>query len=479
VDQDNFLFASELKAFKKHPAFKNELDMTSVEVFLKYGYIPQERTIYRNVSKVLPGSILKYRLGEKSSIQIRPYWNIPKFSQKNDLNDQVCLEQLDALLVKAVQSQMHSDVPLGAFLSGGVDSSTVVSIMQESSTNRIKTFSIGFDDPRWNESHHARRIAEYLGTDHTEQILTGQDLFETVPVISDIFDEPFADGSQIPTLLVSRLAKTKVTVSLSGDGGDELFAGYDRYYWAKKLSEIPLHQLGAYLLKVLGQPGIQLLGLFDEKIRNKITPARVEHLQETLGRPDLKGIYDALLSQWRGRAPLKGLGEGSSFSLSNLQTQSSQGMDWMMGVDLVTYLPDDILVKVDRAAMSCSLETRVPLLDHRVVEYVVGLPLGMKYREGKSKWLLREVLKKRVPTELWDRPKMGFGVPIDTWLRGPLESWARDLLDPSLLSRQGILDSDVIQKTWQRHLSGKYDYSGRLWYLLMFQAWLLREEQSA
>ena len=380
---------------------------------------------------------------------------------------------------------MMADVPLGAFLSGGVDSSTIVALMQSQSSRQVKTFSIGFHEQGYNEAEHAKAVAQHMGTDHTELYVTSQQAMEVVPHLPLLYDEPFADSSQIPTYLVSQLARKHVTVSLSGDGGDELFCGYTRYTGAEalwnKLSRLPsaLRHAGAGLLKAMPAAGLNELGaLVSSKPRWSRLGDRLQKGADLMGSRSLEDLYRGMVSNWKAPAEVV-LGAREPATLlggRNPELARLSGVERLMALDLLTYLPDDILTKVDRAAMGVSLETRVPLLDHRVVEFAWSLPQDYKLRRDTSglstKWALRQVLYRYVPQALIERPKMGFAVPIDIWLRGPLRGWAEDLLDESLLKRQGFFDPVPIRQKWAEHLSGHRNWQHALWSVLMFQAWL-------
>ena len=401
------------------------------------------------------------------------------------------VEALDNLLSHAVGQQMIADVPLGAFLSGGIDSTTIVALMQAQSSRPVRTFTIGFHEAGYNEAEHAKAVAKHLGTDHTELYVTPQQAMEVIPRLANLYCEPFSDSSQIPTFLVSQLARQNVTVSLSGDGGDELFGGYNRYLKAsnlnKKLSRFPVG-LRNFL------PG--LITRISPKVWNRVSSPILPLLKRRFNSADIGNklhlgadmlkarshseveFYHFLVQHWTNSSELV-LGTtnmSSVISDPSLQPQADNFFHQMMALDTLTYLPDDILTKVDRAAMGVSLETRVPLLDHRVVEFAWRLPLDYKVRNGEGKWPLRQVLYKYVPQELMNRPKMGFGVPIESWLRGPLRDWAEALLSESRLRQEGYFNPSPIRQKWDEHLSGKYDWEYHLWNILMFQAWLEENE---
>jgi len=486
---DVFLFGSELKALKAHPAFRAEIDRDALTLFLRHNAIPAPYSIYLGIYKLPPGTFLQLHAGQKDARPVA-YWSARSVAEAGQRNlfrgsDAEAVTELERLLGQAVGGQMVADVPLGAFLSGGIDSTTIVALMQAQSARPVKTFTIGFNEAGYNEAEHAHAVARHLGTEHTELYVMPQDAIDVIPGLSAVYDEPFADSSQIPTCLVSRLARQHVTVSLSGDGGDELFGGYNRYFWARniwrKLGWAP-RPLRAALAGVMTTVPPALWNTAFQKLEQWL-PARLRYanpgdklhkVAEILAVRSPEEIYLGLVSHWKNPAQLV---PGSHEPLT-LLTDPGQQVDLpdfehrMMYLDTVTYLPDDILTKVDRAAMYVSLETRVPLLDHRVVEFAWGLPLHMKIRHGHGKWLLRQVLHRHVPQSLMDRPKMGFGVPIDQWLRGPLKPWAAALIEPARLIREGIFDPAPIQRKWLEHQAGTRNWAYYLWDVLMFQAWM-------
>lgn len=486
---ETFLFGSELKALKAHPAFCSEIDRDALTLFLRHNAIPAPYSIYQGIHKLPPGAYLQLHAGQKDA---RPtaYWSARSVAEAGQRNlfrgsDAEAVTELERLLSQAVNGQMMADVPLGAFLSGGIDSTTIVALMQAQSTRPVKTFTIGFNEAGYNEAEHAHAVARHLGTEHTELYVTPQDAMDVIPSLSAIYDEPFADSSQIPTCLVSRLARRHVTVSLSGDGGDELFGGYNRYFWARslwrKLGWMP-RPLRAALAGVLTTLPPASWNMAFHKLEQWL-PARLRYANpgdklhkaaEILAVRSPEEIYLGLVSHWKNPEQLVPDGHEPPTLLTD-PAYWSDLPDFehrMMYLDTVTYLPDDILTKVDRAAMSVSLETRVPLLDHRVVEFAWTLPLAMKIRHGQGKWLLRQVLYRHVPQSLMERPKMGFGVPIDHWLRNPLKAWAAALIEPGRLAREGFFDPAPIQSKWIEHQSGSRNWSYYLWDVLMFQVWL-------
>lgn len=454
----SFIFGSELKALRQHPDFQDEIDRTALALYVRSGYVPTPHSMFTGIKKMLPGTLLKIKsdpvVGHYPAP--RPYWRLDQAIPQRDKQryagtpDQA-VDALELHLRTAIKQQQVADVPLGAFLSGGIDSSTVVALMQALSPTPVRTFTIGFEEKGYNEAPHAKLVAEHLKTKHTELYVTAQDALSVIPDLPQIYDEPFADVSEIPTVLVSRLARQHVTVALSGDGGDELFCGYGRYLQTAhtwdRLRKMPLPL---------------------RRIAQKIMPDSA--LAEGMGAASIDAFYQFSNSQWKGYPGLV-LGR-------NLETRPAQIPAWlreprerMMYADALNYLPDDILVKVDRAAMSTRLETRVPLLDHRVVEFAWSLPDSIKYHNGIGKWPLKQLLYKYVPQSLVDRQKMGFGVPLEHWLRGPLRDWAENLLSEDRLHAEGFFDPAPIRAEWKRHLSTKQDRHYGLWTILMFQAW--------
>ncbi|MGY8813372.1 MAG: asparagine synthase (glutamine-hydrolyzing) [Gammaproteobacteria bacterium] len=477
-----FIFASELKSLRKHPGWKVEISPTALSTFMQYAYVPAPLSIYKGIFKLSPGSILKVKHG--SSPEIYKYWTMEDVvangkSHPLIANDEELISSTEKILEEAVASRMMADVPLGAFLSGGIDSSTVVALMQKNSMHPVKTFSIGFHEKNYNEADHAAYIARHLGTEHTEFYVTSKNAMDVIPLIPDMYDEPFADSSQIPTYLVSKLTSEHVTVALSGDGGDEVFAGYNRYYLADKLINklVWLTPMGRYILRktILTLPPRYWTNIFSKLPTKMNVPLVGDKLYKfaDIIQLDKKDVYTKLVSHWCPPDTLV-LNGGKSVSLSYHEQALSQIdtlIEQMQYQDLVRYLPDDILTKVDRASMAVSLEVRVPFLDHRLIEHAWRLPLSCKVRHGQGKWLLRQVLHKYVPSHLVERPKMGFGVPLDSWLRGPLREWAETLLDSQKLKSQGLLNAEIITKKWTEHLSGERNWQYQLWNVLMFQAW--------
>ncbi|AKR57780.1 asparagine synthase [Devosia sp. H5989] len=489
-DDDVFLFGSELKALRAYPGWTPSIDRDSVAAYMRHGYVPAPFTIWRDTHKLLPGTMLVLRNG-KDPETVR-YWgldNALEAANRNPFNgsDAEAIVALDDLLRDAVKRQMVADVSLGAFLSGGIDSSTVVALMQAQSDRPVRTFSIGFHEDGYDEAKHAKSVARHLGTDHTELYVTSADAQAVVPHLTEWYDEPFADSSQIPTYLVSRLARQHVTVSLSGDGGDESFGGYNRYFYATKIWQ-QTHRVPSWAMALAGN-AIQTVpakawDVMGHLIPPSRRPSRFGHKMHKLAGTFLSddgngqdALYRGLISQWHEPDNLvPGAREHKGMLWD--ETVAERIPDFfnrMQYFDTLTYLPDDILTKVDRASMAVSLESRVPLLDHRVIEFALRLPMRMKYRNGQGKWLLQQVLKRYVPEEITNRPKMGFGVPIDHWLRNELSEWAGDLLSPQAIARHGLLDPEQVTSAWTTHLSGQANLQYPLWTVLMLQDWLDRQ----
>ncbi len=500
---DVFFFCSELKSLRVHPVFTNTLSISpaSLSLYLQYGYVPDPHSIYAGVSKLLPGAYLKLScdqdvVGNSSlnieKLSLRQYWNpVSKFNELSGRADKgisprEAVDSLDHLLRQAVSSQMMADVPLGAFLSGGIDSTTVVAAMQSMSNSPIKTFTIGFSQKEFDEATHAAAIARHLKTDHTELYVTPEDCINVVPLMAQVYDEPFADSSQLPTFLVSKLAKSSVTVSLSGDGGDELFCGYNRYFFGRDVERLNdtaplfLRRVLASVLKSSSATdiysGLRMLAKVSPKfgsLSGANVTQRMLRLSSALTASSVDEMYKGLVACWTN--PQEVLSQSNTAADYEITLPAfgvgTGSIDRFMLTDLLTYLPGDNLVKVDRAAMYHSLETRVPLLDHRLVEYALSLPVSLKYREGSSKWLLRQVLYRYVPRELIERPKMGFSVPIAVWLRSALRGWAEDLLSVSKLRRSNVFREEVVGRYWREFLAGRDEHAMRLWAVLMFQAW--------
>lgn len=488
-----FLFGSELKALRSLPIFDPTVDRRALALYLRHNAIPAPYSIYEGIHKLLPGHWLRLNLrqleaGEQPTPQ--PFWLAAEavthgHARPFSGSEADAADALEELLRDAVAGQMVADVPLGAFLSGGIDSSTVVALMQAQSAQPVRTFSIGFHEAEFNEASHAAAVARHLGTDHTELYVSPQEAMAVVPDLPLIYDEPFADSSQIPTSLVSRLAGSHVNVALSGDGGDELFGGYSRYFIAARLwgriSSIPrkLRQLAGGTIASIPIPRLdRLYGLVEPLIptdrRWNLPGDKIHKGATVLALRDGRAMYRELCSHWSPSDLLLGIEEPTLFGPSRGEPLADL-TEYMMLEDSCHYMADDILAKVDRAAMSCSLETRVPLLDHRVFEFAWQLPMDYKVRGGDGKRVLRQVLNRYVPKELVDRPKMGFGIPLASWLCGPLKDWAGELLDPARLRREGFFAPEPIGRKWQEHQSGVRNWQYHLWDVLMFQAWLERQ----
>jgi asparagine synthase (glutamine-hydrolysing) len=482
---NTFIFASELKALKTYPNWQGEIDRNALGLFFKYNYVPTPHTIYQNIFKLLPGTILTIDRDNIHTIhQPAPYWSLSSVVEAGVNypfigSEAAAIQRLEELLKDTISHQMVSDVPIGAFLSGGVDSSTTVAIMQSISTQPIKTFTIGFTEDSYNEAPYAAVVAKHLGTDHTELYLTPAEINAVIPTLAKIYDEPFADSSQIPTILVSQLAKSQVTVSLSGDAGDELFGGYNRYFLGEKFQRnilpIPsvLRQMGSNAISTRSPQQwdslVKTLG-----IKYPTPGDRLHKLGSILGCADEWSFYDRLVSCWQNdqnpvidavisHHPL--VNYNSSYTSGNFTSE-------MMLADTLTYLPDDILVKVDRASMSVSLESRIPFLDRQIIEFAWSLPMSMKLRDNQTKWILRQLLYKYVPKEAIERPKQGFGIPIDRLIRTSLRDWAESLLDRHKIESAGYLNYQLIRQKWDEHQSGIRNWQHHLWGVLMFQAWL-------
>ena len=476
------MFGSELKALRALPDWQPEIDLDAVAAYLRHNCIPAPHSIYRGIRKLEPGKLVEVRAD--GTAEVRAYWSLADAARRGradvlDVSDDEALAELERLLGDAVKRRMVSDVPLGAFLSGGIDSSAVVALMQAASDRPVRTFSIGFHDERYNEARHAKKVAAHLGTDHTEQYVTAEEARDVIPMLPAMYDEPFADSSQIPTFLVSRIIRDHVTVALSGDGGDELFAGYNRYVFAathqRQLARFPmaLRRAGARGLRLLSpRAWDKIFLLAPARVRPRVAGDKLHKLATVLDK-DEDAFYRQLVSHWtEPEAVVLGATEPRGLVWDDgVREVVPAFIARMQYLDTLTYLPDDILTKVDRASMAVSLEARVPILDHRVVELAWRLPHRFKVRNGKTKWLLRQLLYKHVPERLLERPKMGFGMPIDEWLRGPLRDWCESLLDPKALGEDGLFDPAPIRRKWDEHLSGKLNWQYLLWDILMFQAW--------
>lgn len=490
-----FAFASEPKALAALPDFDNPIDCDALCLFLRYGAVPAPYSIYQGIAKLMPGTKLELDAGLIASHpsahelveRARPYWSGRALAedaarQRTPISPADAVGGLDALLHDAVTLRAEADVPLGAFLSGGVDSSTVVALMQRESSRPVETFTIGFSEREYDEARYARAIAQHLGTDHHELYVSPGDALQVVPLLPEIYDEPFGDSSAIPTYLVAKLARSRVTVSLSGDGGDELFGGYGRYLVGRDLcrlvERIPTaarKSLGAIIRAVPRDAWDRLSSTLGPRRGSGPPPAgygrKLSRLADALQDHDMDGIYRRLASQWTSTDDVVLAGHAPA-TLLDTRPLLDDFTERMLWYDFSSYLPDDILTKVDRATMAVGLEARVPLLDHRVVEYAWRTPIADKIRADGGKWLLRQVLYRYVPRTLVDRPKRGFEIPLKDWLRGPLRGWAESLLNAERLRAEGYLNPTPIRAKWAEHLSGRQNWQHLLWNVLMFQAWL-------
>lgn len=486
-----FLFGSELKALKAHPAFQAPIDRNAIALLMRHNHVPAPWSIYQGIRKLAPASLLTVSLNQREATP-RLYWDAQGVVNRGlarpfEAGPDEAVRKLEELLRDAVARQMVADVPLGAFLSGGIDSSTIVALMQAQSSRPIRTFTIGFNEAGYDEARHAKRVATHLGTAHTELYVSAREALDVIPRLPSMYCEPFADSSQIPAFLVSRLARQHVTVALSGDGGDELFGGYNRYVLGRRLwgrllrLPVGIRRIAARMICAVSPAAWdRCLGPLQAGSRFELSAIgdKMHKGAAAMASRTSAELYRSLISLWT-EPELLVLGAdepGTQIESPEQDPQVDRFVQRMMAWDLVGYLPDDVLAKVDRAAMSVSLETRVPMLDHAVVEFAWTLPLDYKLRDGIGKWPLRQLVYQYVPKELLERPKMGFGVPIDSWLRDPLRDWAEDLLSESRLRREGFLDPGLVRTRWNEHLSGRRNWQHHLWTVLMFQAWL--EEQS-
>ncbi|WP_320173922.1 asparagine synthase (glutamine-hydrolyzing) [Maridesulfovibrio sp.] len=485
----NFLFGSELKAlmgYKKY--FNREVDRDSLAAYLRYCYVPGPRTIFKDTFSLMPGTWTCLR-PDGELMEPRPYWSLLNCAREAENKiftapDETIVDTLEDLLLKIIEREMISDVPLGAFLSGGVDSSLIVSLMQQCALAPVKTFTIGFDDEAYNEANDAKAVAKHIGTEHTELYVSPQDALDIIPQIPQIWDQPFSDSSQIPTHLVSRMTREHVTVALSGDGGDELFAGYNRHFkgcslW-RKLANIPapLRKMGARMISNISPQSwnkvFKMYGPFlPPALQMRLPGQKLHKLADVMGAASASEYYRDLTSIWLNpEAVVRNATEfRGPFQQPNLQPPQDNLTAWMQFMDAANYMVDDILTKVDRAAMGISLETRAPFLDHEIVEFSQRLPMHLRINNGQGKHILREILYKYVPQEMIERPKMGFGVPIDSWLRGPLRGWAEELLAPDRLDREGYFNTSQVRLAWNEHLTGIKDNQYKIWSVLMFQSW--------
>ena len=477
---DTFLFGSELKALAVHPKFRRDMDRGAMSLFLQYGYVPNPLCIYRGFAQLEPGHFVRLAFDPAPGQmpQSRPYWDLPEPTPE-PADPEEAEETLDRLLRDATRLRMRADVPMGAFLSGGIDSSTVVALMQAQSSDRVRTYSIGFSEAAYDEAGYAKDVAKHLGTLHTEMYVSSDDARDLIPAIPTLYDEPFADSSQLPTYLLCKLTRQHVTVALSGDGGDELFGGYERYFtfsdrWPLRRRRLrPVRPLVAGALDATPALAWQAAArIAPARIRGKITPQRAKRYAARFRAATGHDYYRHLMEQWPPNTLRRPPAPRRRAFLDRVDIDHCG--DPFLGMtyaDMGSYLPDDILVKVDRASMAVSLESRVPLLDHRIVEYAATLPLDLKRRGRTGKWLLRQVLDRYVPQALIDRPKQGFGPPINEWFRGPLRAWGEDLLNDHETVVSELVDLSAARDVWREHQTSDADHSYRLWTVLMLMAW--------
>jgi len=496
--QNTLVFGSELASFYRHPDWRGEIDRGALALLMRHNYIPAPYSIFKGVSKLPPATVARFTQHGRDP-EIREYWSLREVAQRAERapftgTPAEAVDEVERLLKQSISGQMMADVPLGAFLSGGIDSSTVVAVMQSLSTQPVRTFSIGFDVEGYNEAEHAKAVAGHLGTAHTELYVTSREALDVVPRLPSIYSEPFSDSSQIPTYLVSKLARQHVTVSLSGDGGDELFSGYSRYAMSEalwgRISRVPTplrvgiaSAIRSVRPSVLSGALRLPLQALPSRYRFKNPGDKLHKFADLLGLRTHDDVYLRLLSHWQSpEALVHGAKEPPTWMTrpDGVPASMTDVVRRMMFLDSVSYLPDDILAKVDRASMAVSLESRVPMLDHRMVEFAATLPTSILRRDNVAKWPLRQVLYRYVPKEMIDRPKMGFGVPLDSWLRGPLREWGESLIGDRALAEDGLFDVDQVRTAWQEHQSGARNWQYQLWDVLMFQAWHVhyRENQS-
>jgi asparagine synthase (glutamine-hydrolysing) len=477
------LFGSELAALRAHPSWRGDIDRDALALMLQYGYVPTPRSIHTGIRKLPAGTMLHLSRPSDADAAPTTYWSVQDVALAGaraplEMSDDDAVNELEFLLRRSIEGQRMADVPLGAFLSGGIDSTTIVAMMQSMSSTPVRTFTIGLPDASLDESADARSIAQYLGTRHTELVVTAAEALRVIPELPRLYAEPFADASQIPTYLVSQLARREVTVSLSGDAGDELFGGYERYRWAARVAAVPPALRRACGLALRAFPAeawstmlAPISPLLPREFRVRDRADRLRKLASVFGARTDDEVYRQVVAFWPPGTNPASHGVEPYTAFTDPPCGDLEFATRMMLLDLRTYLPDDILVKVDRAAMAASLETRVPLLDHRIVEFALRLPLHQKIRAGRGKWILRQLLERHVPRVLTERPKKGFGIPIHAWLRGPLREWAEGLLAEDRLRRAGLVDPAPVRELWRQHLSGRSDWGYRLWPVLMFEAW--------
>jgi asparagine synthase (glutamine-hydrolysing) len=484
------IFGSELKALQAHPDFVGEIDRDAMTLYLRHSCIPAPYSIYKGIMKLPPATLLSVRHEEERSGSLFRYWSLKDVAERGEGerfqgSEEDAVEQLDSLLRVATKIRMISDVPLGSFLSGGVDSSTVTALMQAQSGRPVRTFTIGNRNPGYDEARQAFWVAKHLGTEHTELYVSPEHALQVIPRLPSIYDEPFGDYSQIPTYLLSQLTRQYVTVGLSGDGGDEIFGGYNRHVWSKRILEtigrVPMSLRRGASAAITSIPAqswdaawLKVGSLLPKDWVHRQPGYKLHKLAGILGSRDLPSLYHGTTSQWFDPVSVVIDAIEPPTALTDLDCwpHLNDFSQKIMYMDTVTYLHDDILTKVDRASMAAGLEARAPLLDHRIAEFAWTLPLSMKIRGRQGKWALRQVLHRYVPRQLVERPKSGFGIPLGSWLRGPLRDWADSMLDSSRLRRQGFFHPEPIQQKWREHLSGRREWEGQLWIILMFQAWL-------
>jgi asparagine synthase (glutamine-hydrolysing) len=491
ISNRTFLYGSELKAMRRHPSFDGAIDRGALHLYLRFMYVPAPHSIYAGISKLMPGTILTFD-PKRCAITTASYWSardaaVRGMAHRFQGTEEDAALEVERLAGDAVKLRMVADVPLGVLLSGGIDSSLVTALMQAQSRSPVRTFSVGFDEPEYDEAPYARAVAAHLGTEHTELSVTPSTVLDVIPRLPSMYDEPFGDSSQIPTYLVASLARRHVTVCLSGDGGDELFGGYNRYFIGQRvfrtMSRVPspVRSAGGRLLAGVTASGWNrtlalLRPLLPRVMRQPHAGQRIQKLGRVLTANDPDALYFELVSHW-SNIVIDSVPSPATVDDRTQQPLLDDPVERMMFLDQISYLPDDILAKVDRASMAASLEAREPLLDYRLIELAWTLPLSMKVRDGRGKQVLRRVLRRYVPDRLIERPKMGFGLPLEDWLRGPLREWAESLLDASTIRRQGLLDLKPIQNAWTEHLAGNDHWRYHLWSVLMLQAWLQQQAE--
>lgn len=486
-DDKIFFFSSELKAIKLHPKFNKEINKDAINNLINYNYIPDNESIYKNIRKLNPGSYIKLSLSDvqirsNHKLKIIKYWNVTKkCNPLENMNANAYVDKLEELLLNSVKNQMLSDVPLGAFLSGGIDSSLIVSLMQSQSTNKIKTFTIGFNEREFNEAQQAKKIANHLNTDHHELYFSDQDAINLIPNLPEIYDEPFSDPSALPTILLSKLAKNYVSVALSGDGGDEIFAGYNRYKTILPIYNLsnnpPINMIFKLILKLTSKTNDLRLDKLGRLINIDQFSDKYRKIKDIANSNSLIESFQNILKNSDQSNKILKSKNNNEFLLNKIDTYISRYNfeDLMMMVDRETYLPGDILTKLDRAAMSQSLETRIPYLDHEIIEFSNIIPIEMKLNKKQNKIILRNILNKYCPNDLFSQQKKGFNIPIDTWLRGPLKSWADDIFCSSSFKNSEFFNVNEVKKIWEQHSSGKYNRYRSIWSILMFQNWIDNE----